>query len=42
MKKMLSKLANKVATTYGVMTSNASSMIFFGQSKVPACLIKKD
>jgi len=42
MKKMLSKLANKVATAYGVMTSNASSVWLAGQSKVPACLIKKD
>lgn len=40
MKKMLSKLANKVATTYGVMTSNASIAIFFGQTRVPKCLIK--
>jgi len=42
MKKLLSKLANKVATTYGVMTSNASSWWLVGQTKTPACLIKKD
>ena len=42
MKKMLSKLANKVATAYGVMTSNASSAILIGQVKTPTCLIKKD
>lgn len=40
MKKMLSKLANKVATTYGVMTSNASTVLFLGQVPVPKCLIK--
>jgi len=42
MKKLLSKLANKVATTYGVMTSNASTMLLIGQTKTPNCLIKKD
>jgi len=42
MKKMLSKLVNKVATTYGIMTSNASTALFLGQAKTPACLIKKD
>jgi len=42
MKKMLSKLANKVATTYGIMTSNASMAWLLGQTKAPACLIKKD
>jgi len=42
MKKMLSKLVNKVATTYGVMTSNASMYWLAGQAKTPACLIKKD
>lgn len=42
MKKILSKLANKVATTYGVMTSNASIALFFSQSPVPKCLVKKD
>ena len=42
MKKMLSKLVNKVATTYGVMTSNASALWLAGQSKTPECLIKKD
>ena len=42
MKKMLSKLANKVATTYGIMTSNASIVIWLGQSKTPSCLIKND
>ena len=42
MKKMLSKLVNKVATTYGVMTSNASAYLLVGQVKTPACLIKKD
>ena len=42
MKKMLSKLVNKVATTYGVMTSSASAYFFLGQAKTPACLIKKD
>lgn len=42
MKRMLSKLVNKVATTYGVMTSNASMVLFLGQAKAPACLIKND
>ena len=42
MKKMLSKIMNKVANTYGVMTSNASMAWLIGQSKAPACLIKKD
>lgn len=42
MKKMLSKLANKVATAYGVMTSNASIVLWLGQEKVPTCLMKKD
>jgi len=42
MKKMLSKITNKIATAYGVMTSNASSFWLAGQTKTPACLIKKD
>ena len=42
MKKMLSKLVNKVATTYGVMASNASVYWLVGQTKAPSCLIKKD
>ena len=42
MKKMLSKLMNKVATGYGVMTSNASTIFLLGQTKAPACLVKKD
>ena len=42
MKKMLSKLMNKVATSYGVMASNASTWLLVGQTKAPACLIKKD
>ena len=42
MKKMLSKLVNKVSTTYGVMTSNASTAFLLSQTKAPACLIKKD
>lgn len=42
MKKMLCKLANKVATVYGGITSSASSFLLFGQSKTPICLIKKD
>ena len=42
MKKMLSKLVNKVSTAYGVMTSNASIVWLIGQEKTPSCLIKKD
>ena len=42
MKKMLCKLTNKVATIYGGMTSNASIFLLLGQTKTPACLIKKD
>lgn len=42
MKKMLSKLVNKVSTAYGVMTSNASMLWLLGQEKTPSCLIKKD
>lgn len=42
MKKMLSKMADKMATIYGVMTSNASIALWLGQEKVPTCLIKKD
>ena len=42
MKKMLSKITNKIATAYGVMTSNASVVLFLGQTKTPACLIKND
>ena len=42
MKKMLSKLVNKVSTAYGVMTSNASAVWLIGQEKTPNCLIKKD
>ncbi len=42
MKKMLSKLVNKVSTAYGVMTSNASIFLLLGQEKTPNCLIKKD
>ena len=42
MKKMLSKLVNKVSTAYGVMTSNASMVLLLGQTKTPSCLIKKD
>lgn len=42
MKKMLSKLVNKVATGYGVITSNASSWLFAGEAKTPECLIKRD
>lgn len=42
MKKMLSKLTNKVATAYGMMTSNASMWWLIGQVKAPACLVKKD
>ena len=42
MKKLLSKLTNKLANAYGSMTSNASFMLAFGQAKTPACLIKKD
>lgn len=42
MKKILSKIANKVATYYGVMTSNASTAFLLGQVKTPASLIKKD
>ena len=42
MKKMLCKLANKVATVYGGMTRSASSFLILGQIKTPACLIKKD
>lgn len=42
MKKTLCKLANKVATIYGGMTSNASVALLLGQAKTPACLIKKD
>jgi len=41
MKKMLCKLANKVATIYGGMTSSASTFLVLGQVKTPACLIKK-
>lgn len=40
MKKMLSKLTNKIATAYGVMTSNASTAFLIGQAKTPSCLIK--
>ena len=39
---MLCKLANKVATVYGGMTSSASTFLVVGQVKTPACLIKKD
>ena len=42
MKKMLSKLVNKVSTAYGVMTSNASAFWLLGQAKTPNCLIKRD
>ena len=42
MKKMLCKLTNKVATIYGGMVSNASMFFVVGQTKTPACLIKKD
>ena len=42
MKKMLSKLVNKVSTAYGVATSNASIVLLLGQTKAPSCLIKKD
>ncbi len=42
MKKMLSKMVNKVSTAYGVMTSNASMFLLLGQTKAPSCLIKKD
>ena len=42
MKKLLCKLANKVASTYGTMTSNASMWLMLGQTKAPACLVKKD
>jgi len=42
MKKMLSKITNKIATAYGVMTSNASAILWLGSYKTPACLIKKD
>ena len=42
MKKMLCKLANKVATVYGGMTSSASTFLVVGQVKTPACLIKQD
>ena len=42
MKKMLCKLTNKVATVYGGMVSNASMFFLIGQTKAPACLIKKD
>ena len=42
MKKSLCKLANKVATIYGGITSNTSSFFIVGQTKTPACLIKKD
>lgn len=42
MKKMLCKLTNKVATVYGGMVSNASIFLIVGQTKTPACLIKKD
>ena len=42
MKKLLCKLANKVANKYATMTTNASGMWLVGQVKTPACLIKKD
>ena len=42
MKKLLCKLTNKVANTYGAMTASASYMLIIGQAKTPACLIKKD
>jgi len=42
MKKLLCNLANKLATTYGTMASNASVWVLLGQTKAPACLVKKD
>lgn len=42
MKKLLCKLTNKLANAYGSMTSNASMWVMLGQTKTPACLIKKD
>jgi cyclic lactone autoinducer peptide len=42
MKKTLCKLVNKVASVYGGMVSNASTFFIVGQTKTPACLIKKD
>lgn len=42
MKKMLSKIVNKVSNVYAGMSSNASIMMLAGQTKAPKCLIKKD
>lgn len=42
MKKLLCKLTNKLANTYGTMVSNASVWVMIGQTKAPACLVKKD
>jgi len=42
MKKLLCKLTSKLANTYGTMVSNASAWILLGQTKAPACLVKKD
>lgn len=42
MKKMLSKVVNKVSNIYAGMSSNASIMLILGQTKAPKCLVKKD
>ena len=42
MKKVLCNLMNKLANTYGLMSSNASYYLCLGQTKAPASLIKKD
>jgi len=42
MKKLLSKIVNKVSNAYAGMSSNASIMMVVGQTKAPKCLVKKD
>jgi len=42
MKKMLSKIVNKVSNAYAGMSSNASIILLLGQSKAPKSLVKKD
>ena len=42
MKKLLCTLTNKISNAYAGMASNASMVLIFGQTKAPACLVKKD
>jgi len=42
MKKLLCTLTNKISNAYAGMTSNASILLIIGQTKAPACLVKKD